>query len=170
MSGELDTRGFLPQKDNMSGELDTHGFLQQKDNMSGEVDTRGFLQQKDNMSGELDTHGFLPLKDDVSGGLDAHGFLPDPDQKGKMSTKNCKKKLLSEPKREIDKKFFIAEGSSSFRMKISKKKQKINSKILLLFKKSVVLKEMFMTRIHLFSERIQDPGPGFASASELNGS
>ena len=62
------------------------------------------------------------------------------------------KKLLSKPKREIDKKFFIAEGSSSFRMKISKKKQKINSKILLLFKK------------------IQDPGPGFASASELNGS
>ena len=169
MSGELDTHGFLQQKDNMSGEVDTRGFLQQKDNMSGELDTHGFLMQKDNMSGELDTHGFLPLKDDVSGGLDAHGFLPDPDQKGKMSTKNCKKKLLSEPKREIDK-FFIAEGSSSFRMKISKKKQKINSKILLLFKKSVVLKEMFMTRIHLFSERIQDPGPGFASASELNGS
>jgi len=58
------------------------------------------------------------------------GFLdPDPDPRGKISTKNCKKKLFSAKtqiltfeKSEIIKISSFLNGSSSFRIKISGKK------------------------------------------------
>jgi len=72
-------------------------------------------------------------------------------------------------KKKIIKISSFLNGSSSFRIKISKKKNKTkNLKIIFLLKKSAHLKEMtrFWIRIHFFPSA--DPGSG--SASKLNGS
>ena len=78
----------------------------------------------------------------------------------KMANKNI---LLSNPKSEILKRNkFIRislslNGTAKFSIKVTKKKKKNNLKILLLFRKPVHLKEMFMTPDPLFF--IADPDP-----------
>ena len=81
----------------------------------------------------------------------------DPDPRGKITTKNCKKKTFFTPKpqiwtfekREIIKFSSCLNGSSSFRIKTSEKKLNIKFENYFLLKNSVNLKDMTWIRIQI---------------------
>ena len=97
----------------------------------------------------------------------------DPDPRGKISTKNCKKKftlttqIWTIEKREIIKISWFLNGSPSIRIKISEKNKTKNFENVALIKNSVNFIEItwiwipirILIRIHFFPVRIQDPDP-----------